>query len=354
MTIVAIWGWTRPIPKPVIRYGTALPEASALRWVSGSQLALSPDGNYVAYVASGDEGRGLWLRRRDQLEATLLPGTNEASSPFFSPDGKHVGFFAGGDPISVIKSVPIAGGPAITVTDSGVRALGGAWGPDGYIYADGPRVAGLGLVRVAEEGGIPEIVTRLDTTRSEANHWWPDVLPNGKGVLFTIQYVQDVDADIAVVDLATGDYRVLARGVFARYATTGHILYVTVDGTLMALSFDQSTLEQRGEALRVADGVRVTSPITVELAISTAGTLQYVRGSSAGAPKEIVRVARDGTADEIDEGWTGDFTSVALSFSTPPSDPKLSILSTRRKSCTPSTQRIRPSTFGKVGTSPRS
>ena len=185
--------------------------------------------------------RGCMMRMRDQLDAVALPGTEGAINPAISPDGKRVAFMdrvSGGH----IKVVSLAGGPSVSITDSVVGAPGVAWGSDGFIYYD--RI-GIGpLMRVPESGGRAQSIGQLDSTRGELQHAWPDALPNGRGVIMTVSRggpggMGSPTDEIAVLNVATGTHRVLVRGIFARYARSGHLVYVTADGALMAVPFDR-------------------------------------------------------------------------------------------------------------------
>ena len=308
---LALWGWLRPQPPmPVARYRFALPEEQALRPRFGHRIALSPDGSRLVYVGPGEGGLRLWVRERDQLDARPLPGTDNAYMPTFSPDGQHVAFLTTAP--FTLKVISLAGGPPITVTDTGLGPAGASWGPDGYLFVDG--VGSAGLVSVPASGGTPEPVTVVDPN-GETGHAWPQVLPNGKGIVFTVWRGASniADHDIAVLNLATGEYHVLVRGVQARYAASGHLVYVAADGALLAVPFDQDRLELSGSPTALIEGLGVRQWGSVDLALSATGKLVYVTGGSAEDPDELVWVDRDGTAEEIDPGWTGDFTTLALS-----------------------------------------
>ncbi len=318
MTVTTLWGWLRPqpeVPKPVSRYSVALPEEEALFNGLGSRVAVSPDGSRLVYVGAGEQNSRLLVRDLDQLRATPLPGTDNASQPFFSPDGSRVGFYVGGTE-NEWRVASLGGGPPITIADSGTGWLGGSWGPDGYLYFDG-TLPGSGLVRVAEGGGAPEAVTMRDTTQGEEAHIWPEALPGGHGVVFTALrggWVSFAEWDIAVVDVGTGTHSVLLRGVRARYAASGHLVYVTADGTLMAVPFDETTLAVTGDAVALVEGLRVGFVGIVDLAVSATGTLFYTSGDVyGGGLGEVVWVTRDGTAEEIDPDWTADFLWPKLS-----------------------------------------
>ncbi len=263
----------------------------------------------MAYMGETAEGPRLFVRDRDQLRATQLPGTENAVNPFFSPDGRRVGFYTTVAPRE-IKAVSVTGGPPTTIVDSAVGLPGATWGNDGYIYFD---AAGIGpLLRVTDGGGgIPEAVTTLDTASGARQHNWPDALPNGRGVIFKINRgAGPSEHDIAVVDLATGEHRVLVRGMTARYAASGHLAYVTVDGTLMVVPFDQDKLAITGDAVGVINNVSVRNAEAVDLAVSATGTLLYTTGATIADPHEIVWVDRDGATETIDSTWTAQFEAV--------------------------------------------
>jgi serine/threonine-protein kinase len=208
-----------------------------------------------------------------------------------------------------------SGGPPITVVDSLVGLDGGSWGTDGFLYYDGITAGGTrGIMRVPASGGMTEQVTTVDTAQGESDHVWPEVLPNAKGMLFTVLRRDRLDqADVAVADLETGTHRILVRGVAAKYAASGHLLYVTADGTLMAVPFNPSRFELAGEAIALVDGLSVRVNGSVDLAVSSAGRLAYVTGAQTTEPAELVWVERNGTAEVIAPGWVGDFRTVALS-----------------------------------------
>ncbi len=166
-----MWGWLRPIPKPVSRYSVALPEGEALFTGNASRIAVSPDGSRLVYLGEGEQDSRLLVRDLDQLHATPLPGTDGAESPFFSPDGSRVGFYVRGEGAWRVAS--LGGGPPITIADSGTGRSGGSWGSDGYLYFPGRN----GLVRVAESGGVPEVVSMTDTSQGEEALLWPEALP---------------------------------------------------------------------------------------------------------------------------------------------------------------------------------
>lgn len=301
-------------PKMVSRYSMALPDGEGLAGAQNeyNRIAVSPDGERLVYVGASPDGTTqLLLRRHDQLHATPLTGTEGAVNPFFSPDGSRVGFVTTGSRLA-LKVISVDGGEPTTLADSMVDGGGAAWGYDGYIYYDS-QLEGLGLARVQETGGPPEPATRLDVPGGELWHYQPEPLPSGRGVLFVIRRSNMRESDIAVTDPKTGAHRVLLRGLTPRYAASGHLVYVTVDGALMAVPFDQEKLALTGEPTTLADGIKVLGAGQADLGISATGTLVYAAGGSAAGQDELVWVARDGQATSVDPGWRHDFGPLALS-----------------------------------------
>src|SRR6266699_2660519 len=315
----AIWGWMRPAPaKQVVRSTLAMDSTEAMApgapW--SGRVAISPDGSRLAYI--GGPRSQLLIRARNQLHAIAVQGTEGASTPFFSPDGSKVGFLR-------VKNVQIAsinGAPPITVTDTLLTGTAGAsWGPDGFIYVDA-NTNGGGLLRVeAKPGAKPSWFTALDTASGEFDHTWPDVLPNGKGVLFTIRFSAKNGAKgrtsyaIAVADIPSGEHRVIVDdAMYARYATSGHLLYVTANKTLMVVPFDQNSMKVAGEPTALSEGMRLgLLGGSADLAVSATGTLVYATGAGQGK-QELVWVTRDGRAQAVDPEWPSDYLgSPALS-----------------------------------------
>ena len=211
----------------------------------------------------------------------------------------------------MLKVASVDGAPPTVVADTLVSPGGTAWGPDGILYsAGGFRSVGGGVVSVPATGGIPTVMTTLDTTRLEFAHLSPAVLPNNRGLVFSVWYgpTRPNDTDIAVLDFKTGAYQILQRGLRARYLTPGYLLISRSDGTLVAVPFDQNKLAATGPAVPVIAGVATQAGYFVDYDVSDGGTLVYL----AGEPRDIketvqpVWVTREGVASAIDSGWTFD------------------------------------------------
>src|ERR1043166_6704785 len=188
---------------PPTRLSVSLGAAASFSPTSlGPSAILSPDGHAFAFVALPAEGAKpqLYVQRFGQSRATLRAGTEGADSPFFSPDGKWIGFFAG----AKLKKVAMTGGPPVTICTAGIadgNARGATWAEDGSIFlAPFQRAA---LVRVSSAGGSPEPLTKLDSANGEVTQRWPQALLGGRAVLFTghSQTGDFEDANIVVQSL---------------------------------------------------------------------------------------------------------------------------------------------------------
>jgi serine/threonine-protein kinase len=243
-----------------------------------------------------------------------MPGTDAANTPFFSPDGNSVGYLQEGK----IQIARISGGAPVVVSDTMTGVAGATWGRDGFIYVDGEGP--LGLVRVeAKPGSVPKWFTTLDTTRGEFDHLWPDALPNGKGLVFSVVFKERKGqggrrtSGIGVAEIPSGKHRLIVDdGMYARYAPSGHLLYVTSNRTLMMVPFDQSSMKVTGDPVVLLEGMRLGDIGSADLAVSQSGTLIY--GTGAGEGKwEFAWVTRDGKAERVDPDWQGYFWTPSLS-----------------------------------------
>jgi len=227
----------------------------------------------------GNANSQLYVRRLDQLQATSLAGTDDAQSPFFSPDGQWIAFFAGGK----LKKIAVTGGAALTLCDA-PTGRGGTWGDDGAIVF-APNVTQTALMRVSSSGGTPASLT---TAGEVLQARWPQILPGGKAVLFTSSSTLAAfnDADLVVQPLSGGAPKVIQRGGFyGRYAPSGHLLYVH-DGTLWAAPFDLSQLAVSAPPVPLIEGVTSNAANGgAQLAVSASGTLVYLPGQgTSGVP----------------------------------------------------------------------
>ncbi len=316
--VVALWGWLRPrpdVPTEILRHRMLLPVITGTDQEDAPRIAVSPDRSRLVYVGPSESGVQLWVKNVDQFDATPLSGTEGAYAPFFSPDGSQVAFATGREVVSggvSWRAVRVAGSPPVTLVDSGVGQGGGAWGSD-YLYFDGELFPQGGLARVPVGGGPAEPFTTVVRSRGEQSHLWPEVLPGGRGVVFTVRRRGPIDLnewDIAVADRETGAHAILVRGVRAQYAATGHLVYVTAEGTVMGVPFDENTLQVTGNPVALVEGVRIRFLGSMDFDLSATGTLFYTTGRH---DQEIVWVRRDGVVSGIDPDRTGSFDHPRLS-----------------------------------------
>jgi len=335
-----IWYATRPTPPRVVQLTVAMTPATALR-ISGAgrDLAITRDGSRIVYV--GSNGTELFVRSLDALDpVSLYKADRQLRGPFVSPDGQWIGFV---DNFNTLKKVAITGGPATTVT-----ALDGPWGgavwmPDDTIVF---AVVTSGLRQTTSAGGAVKVLSRPDRARGEGGYGFPEVLPGGRAVIFTILSTTGRDAggvdaaQIAVLDLQTQKQAVVLRGgIGARYVASGHLVYAA-GGALRAIAFDPLTLTTRGTPIPVVTDVAINGGFYVDADIADDGTLAYVRGTGppvaqralvwldrqgretaiAAPPRAYVypRISPDGSriavygADQMLDLWAWDFMRLTL------------------------------------------
>ncbi len=225
------------------------------------------------YVANRSGKRQLFLRSLGESEARPIDGTDDARTAFFSRDGEWIAFGNGQE----LQRVAVSGGSPITICKlSSTGFYGGDWGADNTIVFV-PDFNG-GLWSVSSNGGSPQQLLKTDPEQDVVSYADPDVLPNGKDVLFTLASGHAVtadDQDIAVLSAGTHEPRILIRGGSnARYLPTGHIVYVR-GGALLSVEFDASTLTVTGTPVSVVEGLGRTWSGDADYSISENGTLVY-------------------------------------------------------------------------------
>ena len=255
---------------------------------NGNNLAITPDGSRVIYV--GNRGTELFVRALDALEPVLVSTGGSLRGPFVSPNGEWIGFTDGG----VLKRVAVTGGPTLTVATLDQAARGATWSDDNAIIA-ATSSRTTGLLRIAVADGATTVVTRPDHAQGDADHLWPEALPEGRGVLFTIMALTGgLDAaQVAVLDLRTGAHSIVVRGArHARYVPSGldsgangeresgHLVY-TSGGALHAVPFDLVTLKTVGPPVSIVPDVVGTQFGAVDTVVASNGTLAYIDGGDA-------------------------------------------------------------------------
>jgi len=213
---------------------------------------LSPDGSAVAYANREDDSapRLLWVRRLDDARPRAIPGTEGATHPFWSPDGREIAYFAG----SKVWTVATSGGRPRPLADTTYFGLGGAWGREGVIVFSG--AFGQGLTRVGASGGSTEAATALDASRGETAHVWPVMLPDGKRFVFVSHTSASESNRIEMASLAGGGRQpILEADALAGYAPPW-LLFVR-GGALLAQRFDPDRAAVNGNARLVAQGLHL-------------------------------------------------------------------------------------------------
>ncbi len=294
----ALWRLSRTEPLAVAQFEiTTPPDATPRLGGALPDVAISPDGSRVVYASGTNNGSSrLYIRQTNQVEVAPLRGAERATAPFFSPDGQHVGFIDGVE--ASLKRVSVLGGPPTTIAVIGQPIGGASWGLDDTIVLGGGL--GRGLWQVSARGGEPKMLTTLDPKTQVAGHNWPDVLPNGKGVLFTLSGTTAATSRIAVIAFDSGVItELVSGGSQPRYVSTGHIVYA-VDGTLRAVAFDQDRLAVIGSPVPVLEGVLTKNQGAALFSVAPSGSLVYLNGSEiAGVRRELVWVDRNGGEKHI-------------------------------------------------------
>ena len=295
ITGVVVWSVMRPEPPRVVRFTVAHNEVLHIAQ-EARDVVISPNGEYVAYL-TGDVGFGgerLHVRPLDQLGPETLVVEGELNQPFFSPDSQSVGFLDGNLGSNALKRVAVRGGPVSTVSDQPGPLRGASWGANDTIIF-GTLDRSSGLWQVAALGGEPRLLTTPDAEKRETDHLWPEILPGGEAVLFTILADSIEESQIAVLSLDTLEYEVvLPGGAFPQYSPTGHLLY-SAQGNLWAVGFDVDRLETVGAPVPVQEGVLTKPEGGANFSVSADGTLVYVSGEvGGGLQRSLVWVDREG------------------------------------------------------------
>jgi serine/threonine-protein kinase len=339
-TRTALAGWAAAAILALVWVGSLFtgspPETSVLfarPLFMGPQFAIAPDGSMIVY----GEGEGAGPLHRwalEDTEAFPISGTDGAEEPAFSPDGRSIVFRVGG----FIKTVPVFGGSMTTVVTAPEPPLGAeanimvlpthpAWGDDGMVYF----AQGSFIKRVRADGdGVAEEFT--------AERGWlpgfPEPLPEGRGVLFTVRHwdhaAERREDSVAVVGPDGGEPRELVKGVSAKYLHPGYLLYTTWDGSLLAAPFDLGSLDVTGPSVTLMGGDPERAAIQVRFSgegsfdLSRSGTLVYQSGGALPHESVLCRV-EDGHMEPLDSTWRGEFTDLALS----PDGSRFAVMETR-------------------------
>ena len=297
VTGIALWP-KRPAPPLVSRFALTLQEGHQLGEdeitispdgsMAGRSIAISPDGRNVIYLSRPSSGgvHQLYVRPMDPLQATVLPGTEGAQNPFFSPDSQWIGFSAQGE----LKKVSLSGGAPVALCE--VRGLASAsWSMNTIVFASRNRI-----FRVSSDGGTPE---RIAIYEDDEFVYSPEILPGARAVLYSTW----PSANIVVESLDTGQQQILTRGTMPHYLTTGHLLF-TQGSSVLAARFNLEHLEMVSSPVPVLHGVR-SGRIAAQFQVSSEGALVYVEGGELTWDAKVVLVNRDGAEQTITDASRG-------------------------------------------------
>jgi serine/threonine-protein kinase len=274
--------WRRAVPQPQVMLDVSLGAPVSLVIAQGPGAILSPDGTVLAFVGQPRTTGSMpqiYVRRLDSLTAAPLVGTEGAMSPFFSPDGQWVGFFAG----SKVKKAALSGGGAIELADA-PNGRGGSWGDDHHIVFMPDFYSGLW--RVPASGGTAVRVTT--PADNSGTHRWPQVLPGSKAVIYTSHSILTgyEEASIILQPLPAGEPVVLQQGgYFGRYLASGHLVYMH-EGSMYAAPFDLKTMRRTRDAVPVLDDVANGAFWTgaAQFSASENGRLVHLSGTDLATP----------------------------------------------------------------------
>jgi serine/threonine-protein kinase len=278
--------------QPLVRFGVPFEPTGQSGELGAPRLAVAPDGSTLAYATKTSSGVSqLHLRRIDRLHGVALGGTDGATGPFFSGDGKSVAFFAGGQ----LKKVSVDDG---AVQDLGnAQPSGGAWAPDNSILLSGQAFR-RGLRRISSSGGPSEEVTKLGP--GEAVHRWPSLSPDGRVVVYTTSTSGGPGLEgpkIVAQSLISGKREVLpVEATYALFAPGGRHLLLVRSGTVLTVTFDPVRLGISGSPVPIMDGVIQASTGAAQLAVS-ASTLASLQGGPE--TRRLVWVDREGGVEPI-------------------------------------------------------
>jgi len=301
---IILWAPWRAAPAPPTprRLLAGIGADASLTQGFGASAILSPDGTTLAFVALQSGQSRLFVRKLGELQAASLAGTEDAVSPFFSPTGDWIAYFAGGK----LKKVSVTGGASVPLCDA-PAGRGGTWADDDTIFFTPAATTNVVVMRVPAAGGTPVAFGVL--SKDAVSQRWPQVLPGGKGVLYSENSsTANWDAgNIVIVPLSGGTPKIVVRGgYYGRYVASGlaspkrsereggHLLYMQ-QGTVFAIPFDLDRLEPAGQAVPAVEGVEAfLNTGGIQLSVASEGTLVFVPGTAATAANPIDWMTRDG------------------------------------------------------------
>jgi Tol biopolymer transport system component len=294
VALISGWAYLRVVThaQPVVRSSILAPPGTSFVTMAPASgpAVVAPDGSRLAFSARDEKGNvALYVRALRSSVAIPLPGTEEATYPFWSADGKQIAFFAQGK----LKRIDAAGGPVQNICDA-ANGRGGAWNSDDVVLFT-PSVSSA-IFRVSASGGTPEPVSKLDLGRYENSHRWPYFLPDGQHFLFWARNSLGTGEQTLYAGmLGSMQPTVVLKGVTAGIYASGYLLFLR-DQTLLAQSFDPSSLKVSGDAMPIAEKIAINDAANVpEFSASNTGVLVYQTGDAKGA-WDLQWFTRDGKA----------------------------------------------------------
>jgi eukaryotic-like serine/threonine-protein kinase len=291
---------------PVTRFSILPPEKTIFTppgELSSSQFALSPDGRSIVFVANTQNGAPLlWVRSFDSFAAFPLNGTEGGIHPFWSPDGRSIGFFTP----SSLKRVDVAGGTPQRLCDA-VAGRGGAWSRSGVILFT--HSANTPIFRISETGGDPSPATQFDRARGDDRHRYPQFLPDGKRFLYWARAPRTRLTGIYVASLDSPQGRLVMKAPAMGEYAAGHLLTVQ-DGSLVAYPFDERNVRVTGPSIRIAERIPTGNPPGYA-PFSVGGNDVIAFSSPLPRSRQLVWFDRSGRRTEM--GEPGDYSTPSLS-----------------------------------------
>ena len=279
---------TRPV---AVVWSSILPPPGTVFVTRGNDAGppvLAPDGTRIAFTARDDKGKVLlYVRMLSSVTTQALAGTDGAIYPFWSPDGRTLGFFAD----HKLKKIDAAGGPAQNLCDA-AAGRGGAWGKDGTIVFAPSQTHGL--MKVSASGGEPEPASNLDTSKSKNSHRWPYFLPDGKHFLYWARNSGGVQEDTLYVGtLGSLQPKVLTKSETMAVYASGYLLFLRGQ-TLMAQPFNPRRVEIVGDATPVAEHVASDNNSNIPIFSSSDNGVLLYQARDEVARGNLTWYTRDG------------------------------------------------------------
>jgi len=333
--VITTWSLLRRVAPSLssTRFAIDLGDLHLIPNSSGARMTVSPDGRTIAFILGSTAKTRIYTRRLDSMELTPLAGTDGASQPFFSPDGKWIGFSAD----SRLKKVPLAGGLPVTICDLASTDAAATWGDNGTIALNN-----VGELDIVPDGGGTLKPVKLS---EPGPYTWLEYLPGGKELLGVNRGGRDFN--ITLIEVQSGKSHVLIRsGSWPRYLRSGYIVYAQhtlgqesggFSGGLLAVPFDLHKLTVTGSPVPVLEDVRVGSGGAGFYDIAGNGTLVYASGKAeASAAMELISMDRNGKISKVPgaehhvHGLTISPDETRLAFSRMDGDPDVYVYDLKR------------------------